>query len=296
VTAEAIAAVVADLRAGRVAHLTRDHAMNTALLARAQQPQPVVDITAIYASVVERATSVGVDMYGDFPTATSPWDEALFAYVNRHGNVMVMQVHQEPWTDDRRWETGNPVEWDRVRWLVEATIWHGGRGGDGRAVPTGGPVRLLQHAVYDDGSPGDMHWVALSRAGESTEVWEMPTVALTAALNFLGCSNVEVAEPKRPFPVRQRLRKTRVQVQTIVVRPPGKRSQRGGSGFRPVDELDVPLTSVRGSFGHFGEQYGRGLLFGKLSGKFWRPAHARGAGEGGQKNYVLKPDRESVKT
>lgn len=290
-TAEPIAAVIADIRARRVRHHADDPIVNSILLDWAIRPQPVVDATAVYTSLLSRATTAGVNMYQDFSSTVSPWDDALIAYVNEHGNVLVLQVHQEPWNPDRRWDTTNPVDWDRVRWLVEASIWVGGRDGTGRPMASQGPVHLLQNAVYDDGSPADMHWVSLIRGRDTdTTVWEMPTVVLNAALNFLACSNVEVAEPKRPFPVRQRLRKTRVQVQTIVVRPPGKGRQASGAA-RPVDELDTPLTSVRGSFGHYGPQFNAGLLFGKFAGKFWRPAHARGVGEAEPRDYVLKPGR-----
>jgi hypothetical protein len=104
-------------------------------------------------------------------------------------------------------------------------------------------------------------------------------------------SNVEVAEPARPFPVRQRIRKHRVQVQTIVVRPPGKRrASAGQTAARPMDALDEELVSVRGSFARYGVEGRQGLLFGKYAGKFWRPAHARGAGEpAGPRSYLLKP-------
>lgn len=287
-TAEPIAEVVADIRAGRVRHQVPDGLVNAYLLDRARQPQPVVDASAIYESLMERATTKGVHMYEDFSSTVSPWDDALLAYVNTHGNVMVLQVHQEPWDESRQWETDNEVDWGRVRWLVEATVWVGGKNGDGKPIPSSGPMHLLQNAVYEDGSPADMHWVALLEHA-ARDAWEMPTVVLNAALDFLACSNVEVAEPKRPFPVRQRLRKTRVQVQTIVVRPPGKRRSGASAEARPMDELDMQVTSVRGSFGRYGPQFGTGLLFGKYAGKFWRPAHARGRGEGEVRDYLLKP-------
>jgi hypothetical protein len=285
-SAEPIAEVVADIRAKRVRRHS-DPAITALLLDRAVEPQPVVDATAIYASLMDRAVTVGVNMYEDFPSTVSPWEEALVAYVNSHGSVMVLQVHQESWDESLRWETDNPVDWDRVRWLVESSLWVGGKDGTGKAVATQGPVRLLRHAVYGDGSPADMHWVSLTGGGDNPSVWEMPTVVLNASLNFLACKNVEVAEPKRPFPVRQRLRKTRVQVQTIVVRPPGKRHL-SAKGVRVVDALDTPLTSVRGHFAQYGIG-GRGLLFGKLAGKFWIPAHVRGQGDSEVKDYVLKP-------
>jgi hypothetical protein len=288
VTAEPIAGVVADIRARRIQHQIRDELVNTYLLDRARLPQPVVDASAIYMSMLDRAVSKGVNLYEDFSSTVCPWDDALLAYVNTHGNVMVLQVHQESWDEARQWDTHNDVDWARVRWLVETSIWVGGKNGHGEPIRTSGPLHLLQNAVYDDGSPADMHWVALL-GRDDQEPWEMPTAVLNAALDFLACSNVEVAEPKRPFPVRQRLRKSRVQVQTIVVRPPGKRRAGSSATGRPMDELDSVLTSVRGSFGRYGPQFGTGLLFGKYAGKFWRPAHVRGAGDGEPRDYVLRP-------
>jgi hypothetical protein len=293
-TAEPIGAVIGDIRAGRVKHHVPDPVINRTLLDRARAQQPVVDTTAIYRALLDRAAGDGINLYDDFPSVTSPWDDALLCYINDHGNVLALQVRQIPWDDGPRWDTDNPVDWDRVRWMIETTIWIGGQSGDGKPMPTSGPVHLLQHAVYSDGAPADMHWVALLGRHDE-ETWQMPLAVLNASLNFLACSNVEVAEPARPFPVRRRLRQQRVQVQTIVVRPPGKRRDGATAAARPVDALDTPLTSVRGSFGHYGPAYGRGLLFGKLAGKFWRPAHARGVGEGHeQKDYVLRPAKSDT--
>jgi hypothetical protein len=294
IVSEDIAAVVAEIRAGRAQHhraLSPDVA--AILLDRARTVQPVVDATAIYKGLVERSATVGINLYDDFPSVVSPWDEVMIAYVNRHGNVMVMQAHSEPWRAELRWDTPNDVDWDRVRWIVEASVWVGGHDGTGRLLKPRGPVRLMQHAVYDDGAPADMHWVAMIPGdGENPDVWEMPTAVFNAAFNFLSCSNVEIAEPIRPFPVRKRLRQTGVTVQTIVIRPPGRRTAAAGSrDARRVDELDAPLTHVRGGFKHYGARYDRGKLFGKLEGKFWVAAHARGkTGEGVVRDYVLHPD------
>lgn len=285
---EQIAAVVADVRAGRAVPHLATRAMAQEMLARAREKQPIVDVTAIYRALMDRPT---VNVYDDFPMVMSPWPAATFAYVNVSGNVLVMQTNAGPWSAEDRWDTQNPVDWDRVRWLVEASMWVGGRDGKGRSGPTHGPVRILQNAVYGEGNAADLRWVSLVKHDDDDPSrWEIPTAVLSAALNFLSCSNVEVAEPIRPFPVRQRMRKTRVQLQTIVVRPPGKRSAgRAAGAVRAFEPLDTPLTSVRGSFGRYGPKYGRGLLFGKYEGQFWRPAHARGAGDGvEQKDYVLR--------
>lgn len=295
--AEEIAAVVADLRAGRI-QLPDERLPAEAVdvfTARVRAPQPVVDVTAIYRSMTERVTTVGANVYEDFPSVVSPWDEALICYVNQHGNVIVLQASRRDWQPEMRWDTDNDVDWDRVRWLTTAVVWVGGRDGTGRAVPTAGPTHLMEHAVYGDGSAADLHWQQLIAGRLKLEVWELPTLVLNATFNFLSCVNVEAAEPRRPFPVRRRLRRHRVAVQTIVVRPPGKRTAAAastGRDLRPVDDLDAPLTSVRGTFAHYGPQWNAGLLFGKYAGKFWRPPHARGQrGDAGPdpRDYLLKP-------
>jgi hypothetical protein len=321
-TAEPIAEVVADIRAGRAhnpLHGKGGTATAATALHRAIQPQPTVDATAIYTGLLDRATGPGINIYDDFPQVTSPWDEASICYINNHGNVIVLQVHSEPWTQERRWQTGNPVDWWRVKWLVETFIWIGGQSASG-PLPTTGPVHLLQHAVYADGAPADMHWVQIlpprhqltegdhyvrvnaldptnpnPPAGGDDPTWEMPLAVLNASLNFLSCTNVEVAEPARPRAARRRLGRTGVTVQEIVVRPAGKRTR--SSGSRMADAHDTPLTTVRGHFSRYGPEYGRGLLFGKYSGKFWVPGHARGkAGDGevrDYRDYRLQPKKAS---
>lgn len=122
----------------------------------------------------------------------------------------------------------------------------------------------------------------------STEAWDATIATIGAALNFLNASNVDIAEPARPRPIRRRISRTGVQVQTIVVRPPGRRRTKT-SESRPIDAIETELSPVRGHFAHYGDQYGRGLLFGRYAGKFWVPGHVRGAGDGQQKDYVLRP-------
>jgi len=150
-------------------------------------------------------------------------------------------------------------------------------------------MHLWRLAVYGTGEPADMRWVQLL-PDVPLDNWEMTQITLLASLNFLACKNVDIAEPVRPRPERRRLARLGVDVQAIVVRPIGKRTRSAGGGGAPGDA--VPLTSVRGCFHHYGPAYGKGLLFGKLAGKFWVPAHAKGSAENGgsdQRDYVLKP-------
>lgn len=303
-TAEPIAQVVADLRAGRVSHpdslgkpLAAEHLQDV------KRPQPVVDCTAIF-HMQQQATMI--DLYDDYPSIVPPWDDCLLCYVNTFGNVIAMQVRRYEWDGTppkkEHWYTDNVVDWDAVRWVATTTIWVGGQDGTGRLLPTTGPCHMFRHAIKADGSPEDINWVALmAKRGQSgrhdqieddnRKLWEASLVTLGASLNFMNASNVDVAEPARPRQLRRRIARTGTTVQTIVIRPPGKHRVKSGVA-RPIDASETPLTSVRGHWARYGEQYGRGLLFGKYAGKFWVPAYARGVGEAEEKTYVLKPATE----
>lgn len=311
VPAESIAEVVADIRAGRVNHPAAFDAAGRAtsaqMLARAQLPQPVVDCTAIFQ--MQQAVEA-INLYDDHPQVVPPWDNALLCYVNTFGNVICMQVHRRGHEGSaparKDWVTDNEIDWARVRWVAETTIWVGGRSGDGRNLPTSGPCHMFRYAIHEDGSPADINWVALldridqdqysftgsekiGTAGDPT--WEAILITLGASLNFLNASNVDVAEPARPRPERRRIARTGVEVQTIVVRPPGKRRAASQGAVRPLDPTESELSPVRGHWARYGDRYNRGLLFGKYEGKFWIPGHIRGAGADDvePRNYVLKP-------
>lgn len=296
--AEQIAALVADIRAGRARRGMPDDATGSAVnriaLGRAQLPQPVVNATGIYWDVLRRLErgDKGINLYDDHPSAAPPWPDALVCYVNQHGNTVALQLHAEPWTIGRRWETPNPVDWFRVKWLIETMVWVGGRAGNGGPLPSTGPVYAFQHAVYPDGSPADIHWVDLLRQGRQDE-WDVPMVTLSAVLNFLNCSNVETTEPQRLRPERRRVARTGVTVEEIVVRAIGKRAASTGPARR-ANADDLPFSPVRGHFAHYGPRYGREKLFGKYEGKFWVPGHARGKkpDDGtapAPRDYLLRP-------
>jgi len=296
-TADRIAEVVADIRAGRVSPPPQSSPdIHQLLLPQVQRPQPVIDCTAVFD--LQRRMS-RIDLYGDYPTLTPPWERALLCYVNTFQNVIVMSVEREDWaghgTGTQGWRSTNPVDWSQVRWIANTSIWIGGRSGSGAAIPTTGAVHLLRHAIRADGAPEDINWIAVIPGDNpDTEVdgnspWLAATLTLTASLNFLNCSNVSTAEPPRPRPERRRIARTGVQVQSIVVRPPGRRSGMGAGNARPLEACETALSPVRGHFVHYGEQYGRGLLFGRYPGKFWVPDHVRGAGEPTIRDYRLAP-------
>lgn len=311
---EAIGELVADIRAGRTHHPAAvDESgvkISMQMLLRAQRPQPVVDCTAIFK---EHQSRDAIALYDDHPVITPPWPDAFLCYINTFGNTIGLQVHLRSWTGTRPdradWYTDNEVDWSRVRWVAETAVWVGGRSGDGRYMPTSGPCHLFRHAIYEDGSPGDINWLALlgprGRAAERKElgdpnqsVWDAAMITLGGSLNFLNCRNVDIAEPHRPRPQRRRLERLGVQVQTIVVRPPGRRRSGQPAEARPIDSDETLFSPVRGRFAHYGPRYNRGLLFGKYEGRFWVAPHVRGKDKDGgeQRDYVLRPNRAASGT
>lgn len=285
--AEPIAAVIADLRAKRVQPGVEEPVIvGTAL--RLASTATVVDATALYESLV--AQDRPVYLYEDHPCVSPPWPSAAICYVNQHGNVIVMQANarERPRLGVPEWEPAEPVEWERVRWTIDTFVWIGGRAGTGVALPTTGPVHMWQFAVYEGGQPADLRWVHLCPE-YPMELWDMAHLVLLGALNFMNCRNVHLVEPTRPRAERRRIARTGVVVRTINVFPVGRSSQGTGAG----QGLGTPLASVRGHFASYGPEYGRGLLFGRLAGRFWIPQHARGAAEHGesQADYRLRTDR-----
>jgi len=286
--AEQIAEVVADIRAGNTtSQINIPERARQQFIDEIRAQQPVVDCTAIHSTQLRRSK---IDLYGDHNEIVSPWDDAMFGFVNAFGNVIIGQVRQSSHDGSAFgqdvWATDNAIEWSRVRWITTATMWIGGRGTHG-PIATSGPLHLLRWAVCDSGEPADIGWTCLDPT-----LSEDQAVTLTAALGFLNASNVGIAVPSRPRAVRRRMARTGVEVQAIVVRPPAARRSSCGGG-RPLDADETELTHVRGHFVRYGPRWGRGLLFGRLEGKFWVPGHVRGAegsdDAGSNRGYVLKP-------
>lgn len=298
--AERIAEVVADIRAGKARHPAATdppgRKVSAVAAARARLDQPVVDCTAIFDQ--QRALRE-IDLYGAHQTITPPWENALLCYVNTFGNVICMQVHLVERGADASagWDTHNDVDWEQVRWTAETMIWVGGTSGDGQHLPPSGPCHMFRHAISNTGAPLDLNWIALLARHDNDPnlpMWEPALVTLNASLGFLNCSNVGVAEPSRPRPTRRRIARTGVPVQTIVVRPPGRR-RASSTTVRPLDPSEAVLSSVRGHFAYYGPEHGRGLLFGKYPGKFWIAGHVRGVtGEANNRTYTLKPEIDNA--
>lgn len=326
-TAEPIAKVMLDLQGkGKTVGMPKTVKYGLHRSALARIAGPVVDATMIYHDLVKHEEEI--DLYGDHPCITPPWKKACICYVNEHGNVVVMALyvkerHNDPepeWRQANQNELrgGKPgavllspqVEWAKVRWVVDTCIWVGGEGNvphtvrdeNGKPklddngepmveyvhqkVPTTGPFHMFNFAIDEQGAPLDIHWYDFTNGVYGPEHWDMALMVLLTSLNYLNCKNVEIAEPSRPRAERRRMERTgSPSIYTINVFPPGQSSTKSAKGA-PVGGM--PLSPVRGHFAHYGPQFGKGLLFGKYSGRYWIGQHVRGSAELGENEVDYK--------
>jgi hypothetical protein len=286
VSAEAIAKVCSDLWAGRFNDQFKalDAPGEARLLLGAAT---VIDSTALYHSLVD--TPRPYDIYADHRIAP-PWLTALVCYRNEHGNVIATHVTATPADKiTARWESDaetHSIDWPRVAWVLMATVYMGGHS-HGEPFPTTGPVHAWYAAVYETGEIADLRWVHIAEQYPMSR-WDMASLVWLGTLNFLNCRNVQLVEPSRPRAVARRVARTGVRVHELTVTPLG-RSTRREDGREPVPTA-MPLHSVRGHFANYGVD-GRGLLFGKLAGRYWIPQHARGRAEHGvvDQRFTVQP-------
>lgn len=282
---EQIAEVIQDVRCGNYRSLA-DPKLTTIFHEIAEPAcNTVVDSTAIYRQLA--ATVTEYNFYDDFPSMAPPWNEAAIVYENQHGNVIVMCIltgdrdaghNIGPWEPDPN--DNKVVDWQRVRWVMEVPLLLGGTDGNGRRITTTAFPMFWRVAVYDDGELADVRWVNI--AGEDKypiSYWDMALLVFESTINFMGCRNVEYVETAVPRPIRRRLlrRGPEVRLGVLHVRP----VSRGSRGNTAANPGSVPLHSVVGHRAHYGNccptrHEPRGLLFGKLEGRFWIPQHARG--------------------
>lgn len=242
-----------------------------------------VDSTPMYRQIVEGG---GVDLYSHY-RIMPVWQLALIGYENQWGNVYVIQTYcadkerVDEATPNRHWHTVNDVDWDKVTHYADASLWMGGIG-QGQPVPTVGPVHRWDAAMYEDGSLADLHWTEFTKrhADDKEDRFQNPMLVWLQTVTLATCVNVELYEPQRPRAERRRLDRIGISPKTIRIMPT---SRSGRSGARSPGTGEVPQSFVRGHYAEYGTR-GRGLLFGKYSGRFWIPAHARGTVEREQRD------------
>jgi hypothetical protein len=123
---------------------------------------------------------------------------------------------------------------------------------------------------------------------------EPGTFASALAVALTHCKNVSITEHQAPRSERRRAERggpPAMRYRTLEINPMRQvlHNAAGPSGFS-AGGLRRALHIARGHFSHYGEEFGRGKLFGRLEGQFWIPQHVRGTPDRGAvvKDYVVK--------
>jgi hypothetical protein len=292
VTNEQVARSVARLIRGQFA------VPQTATLPLPTTDTTVVDLSPLQVSLIRHRTEV--DRWECVLAPTLP--DAIFAYheaqrTDRDGVVYgdaVALVHAKTvpgamappemraaLTDAARSKVD---DWANVEWLTFVTLYLDG--------PNGlvGPLVMTPTAIAADGSLLAYGIIVPDEERAPEEAIDSCFLVYCAGVNFLNCVNVDYVEPKRGRAETRRMMRYGIAVHELVVR--SRQEVAVGDGSTGTG---TPLTSVRGHFSHYGEQYGRKKLFGRYEGRFWVPQHARGAAEYGvvKKNYRLEPEHDA---
>lgn len=281
--------VVQDIKDGNVEVGVENKAAFDLALDSFRDINDVVDATDVYKRL--DVYDKEFDPYQKYDCIAPPWWDALICFKNNHGNVIVIQSNVLLNHDNEKihamkkyWKSPNIINWDDVKWIMFNYVWVGGRGANGPFKQPIGPVHLLQYAIAENGEPQDFHWTQL-RPNIPVHIWDLTNFVLLQTLSFMNCRNIELVEPQRRKHIQKRIHQQGLHIRTINVKSVGKSSKSGGTSLGD----GVPLHKVRGHFATYGIN-GRGLLFGKLSGRYWIPQHARGAKEFGEieKRYKIK--------
>lgn len=277
--AERIAAAV---RALRRTALNIDDADVTADLARAAAGATVVDVDAL------RRAHLGEQLDLSEVVLSPVWTNVLFGY-------------RQQFADSPDWYTNltHYVAWESAddavgRWT--AVISHYTVVDAEPAIPKVLNGRLVL-AIEDDGRVS--HWSDVDPNGGPLTIndqgraeMDRRLFAPVFALNLLNCRNVVVvSDPPRPRGTARRIARTGVTVSEIHITPTGT-TRIGRGDVRTIPADSVPLHSVRGHAAEYGVN-GKGLLFGRIAGRFWIPQHVRGRVDNGtvDQSYVVEaPD------
>ncbi len=118
----------------------------------------------------------------------------------------------------------------------------------------------------------------------------MEMYQIFSLLTLLSCKNVAQAENKHEPKQERRAIKRFGEVvggyryHTLIVYPSSSMKHEGD----PIDIDVMPFHLCRGHFSEYGPEFGKGLLFGKYSGRFYIPPHMKGS----KKNGIVDKDYE----
>jgi hypothetical protein len=180
------------------------------------------------------------------------------------------------------------------RWLMELKLFASNP--DGQSFYFFGETAMILNSTG-----GLARWLLPIHPCEDMGKVSMWTSPALLALSFMHCKNVVINEHSGLYANRQDRRQAerrgdppRSTFHTLQIEPMKKvLATEGGIA---TNGLKKALHICRGHFSEYGDEYGKGKLFGKLEGRYWMPAHVRGSSEVGiaDKDYNVKAPRNQT--
>lgn len=263
----------------------------------------VFDITNVadyYHSTLENHPE---DMGRAFPNVAPPAPVVWMEYRGKHGGLVgtthgLLMVSKL--TDDAQWEIDI--------FIIGAYPWE-------KEADICGPLAYLRASVNQDGiliGPLHMHvphhaevdpedQASIDALADEREYMLPIVYPALFALSLLHCKNVVVQQENGLPKTRQARRQLErsgetppTTFHTLQIEP--MKQVLATEGGIAHNGLKKALHICRGHFAEYGDEYGKGKLFGKYEGRFWMPAHVRGSADSGValKDYNVKAPRKDA--
>lgn len=245
---------------------------------------PIFDIQNVYEYEKDRTTKI----YEDWPCLVSPlpwmWmeyhrganDPTHVGAIVLDSSAIVEDAKNKDWQHDGTRENMKKLLSLHMFFMQKRTVV--------------GPIATFDVAMDEGGRPIEFHWQSVPQLNVESgpvdvsisKVLLSKSAPFFAAIAFMHCKNVSyhkvLTEPKIARAYERRKKVSMVTFNRLTIDPLkatiGRMSGRGGDGSG-----ERSLHIARGHFAEYGPEFGKGLLFGKYSGRFWIPAHVRGRSE-----------------
>lgn len=237
---------------------------------------PVFEVTNCYDYTKQRESKI----YEDWPCLMLPLPLMWMEYrrgdrrTPSHVGALLMQADDR--LDKVKWEFPDTLE--KAKHSLEVTAYFMQ---EGTVV---GPVAIWDVALDERGAPVEFAFKHMPVEGQDEHFMLMKLSAFFQALAFMHCKNMNMAREEAPEKLSKKWQKKTgkplTQWNTLTIEPL-KETLARESGRTSVTGIKPSIHIARGHFAEYGDEFGKGKLFGKYEGRFWIPSHVRGNKEEG---------------
>ncbi len=147
-----------------------------------------------------------------------------------------------------------------------------------------GPCATYTVVLNDQGAPIDFNLNAMNvpndQGIDSQDLMLANMAPFFQAIAFMHCKNVRIETEKPDLGISKKWKKKTgkplAKWNTLTIDPLRDTLSRDRRGTNNALSTPASLHIARGHFAEYGEEFGKGKLFGKYSGRYWIPQHVRG--------------------